>query len=161
MVRKNNNPSSREYVYGSTAYDYKKNNVEKESLQKPKNKRVKKSKNKVKVKLKVLGIVAVLFILSFVCVGRYTAILALSTDIREQKTVVSKLQSENQNISVELAKKNNLKAIEADAINIHNMVEPTKENTFFISVNPLGDNQTKPNKESALSTMQRILGLIY
>ncbi|MEF9951810.1 MAG: hypothetical protein RR840_00315 [Clostridium sp.] len=161
MVRKNNKPNSREYVYGSVAYDYKKKQVEKQGLQKPVKKKVRKSKSRVKLKVKVLGMVAAIFIMSFVCVGRYTAILALSTDIRAQKTAVSTLQSENQNISVELAKKNNLKAIEADAINIHNMVRPTKESTFFISVNPLGDKDTKPSKDSALSTMQRVLGLIY
>ncbi|WP_152668141.1 FtsB family cell division protein [Clostridium cylindrosporum] len=161
---KNNYPKSSGYVYGNVAYDYEKQKkVVKErkpteSL-KPKKK---KSKNKAKIKIKVMLTVFVIFAMAFITVGRYTTILTLSSEIRSEKMEVEKVQKENQNINVDLAKLNNLKAIEDVAISKYGMVKPTKENTYFVSVNPLSKNVTKENKkESALTTMQRILGLIY
>ncbi|MEG0370669.1 MAG: septum formation initiator family protein [Clostridium sp.] len=162
---KNNNPNASGYVYGNAAYDYEKQREvirQKPPLeeQKPKPIKKKSKKSKVKAKLRILSIVGMLFVMSFIAVGRYTAILTLSTDIRTQKTEVKKVQKENQNISVELAKFNNLKYIENDAIMKYNMIRPS--DTHFIDVKPLSSNVTKSqHKESALTTVQRILGLIY
>lgn len=165
MVVKNNNPRTSGYVYGNAAYDYEKQSKvvkekQKQEVQRPKKKKIK--KNKVKVKLKLMLAVAIIFVMSFITVGRYTTILALSSDIRSQKGEVQKIQKENQNINVELAKLNNLKTIESDAINKYFMVKPTKETTYFINVKPLkSENAKVDKKETALNAVQRILGLIY
>lgn len=165
LVMKNNNPkaSGNDYIYGSTAYDYekpKKSIKDKKPIEKPKVKKKKSNKNKAKLKLMLS--VSVVFLMAFITVGRYTAILTLSSDIRDQKQEVQNIQKDNQNVKVELAKLNNTKDIEQEAINKHKMTYPTKENTIFISVAPLKSESPKDKQtESALTTMQRILGLIY
>lgn len=163
MVRKNNNPkaSGNDYVYGSTAYDYDKHKKIDKSKKPVQKSKVKNKKSKSK-KLRLVLCVGVIFFMAFITVGRYTTILTLSSNVREQRKSIEEIQKSNQDIKVKLAKLNDTKAIEEVAINKYNMVYPTNENTYFISVKPLSDKSKKiDKKESALTTMQRILGLIY
>lgn len=164
MVMKNNNPRTSGYVYGNTAYDYetrKKVVKEKKPLESPKPKRKKAKKSKVKVKIKLMSAVAIIFVMAFITVGRYTTILALSSDIRSQKGEIESIKKDNQNINVELAKLNNLNAIESDAKNKYSMVKSTKDNTYYINVKPLKSEASKvEKKESALTALQRMLGLV-
>lgn len=162
MVVKNNSKAN--YVSGNVAYDYEKQKkvtkeVKPSSNIKPKKKKVNKNKDKIKIKLMLsIGIV---FFMAFIVVGRYTTILTLSSEVRADKKEVEKIQKENQNLNVDIAKLNNLNVME-DAIAKYGLIKPTSENTYFISVNPLDKKDTKEDsKKSALTTTQRILGLIY
>ena len=162
MVEKNKKPRTSRYVYGNTAYDLevqRKTVKEEKVSQVPKPKK-RKSKKKYKIKLKIISSVAMIFIMAFIVVGRYTTILTLSNEVRSEKQEIQNIQKENANIKVELAKLNNLEEIKNIATSKYGMIKPTKDVTYYLSVKPLGE-ETKDNKKSALTKMQRILGLIY
>lgn len=163
VVKNKNLKTSNSYVYGSSAYDYDKHREPIEPKKPVRKVKTKKKKIRRK-KLKLILGVAVIFSMAFVSVGRYTTILTLSADIRAQKKEVQAIQKDNQNLKVELAKLNNTRAIEEEAVSKYQMTYPTNKNTYYISVQPLTDKEEKGKnmeKQSALTTVQKILGLIY
>lgn len=158
MVMAKNQRNRNAYVYGNVAYDVK------PRVKKPSKKRVivtKKRKNSLAKKLKLMSAVGILFIVSFITLCRFATIVNLSNEIRKVRTEVASMQKENENIRVEIAKKDNIKQIEMLATKKYGMVAVESKNTVFMTVKPLTAVSNVKQNETAFHMIQRILGLIY
>ncbi|EYE88435.1 hypothetical protein Q428_07915 [Fervidicella metallireducens AeB] len=158
MVMAKNQRSRNTYMYGNVAYDVK------PRVKKPTKKRViitKKKKNSLAKKLKLMSAVGILFIVSFITLCRFATIVNLSNEIRKVRAEVVSLQKDNENIRVEIAKKDNIKQIEMLATKKYGMVAVESENTVFMKVEPLTAVSNTNQKETAFHMIQRVLGLIY
>lgn len=159
MVMVKNKKNSKPYVYGNTAYD-----IHPEKKQEVKNKPRKKKKIKqnkdLKIKLKVISTIGLVFLLSFLTISRFTVIMSMSADIRDIKSEIKKVQKENENIKVDLARMDNIRNIEHVAMNQYGMVVPQRDEVIYIDVKPLVASNEKP-QVTAFQTIQKLLGLIY
>jgi cell division protein FtsL len=154
-----NKKYSRNYMYGSTAYD-----LQPEINKEKKQKNVKKPRKNSKAKFKLMGSVIAISFLSLFILTRFASIVKLTYDVRSIKSEIRKVQEENDNIKVEMAKLNNIKSIEKMAVGKLGMVVPDKKQVVYIDVKPL--TSLKENKElktasEAGKVVQKIFGLIH
>lgn len=157
MVMVKNKKSAKPYTYGNVAYDIQ---PEKESNRKRKAQKSKKPNTALRAKLKIIGMVGILFIFSFLTISRFTVIISMSADVRGIKKQITNIQKENENIKVELANLDNIRKIEDYAVNKYGMVVPEKNQIVFVDVKPL-TNSSEETKFTAFQTIQKLLGLIY
>jgi cell division protein FtsL len=155
MVKSKNQGQS--YTYGNIAYDIK---PEKKKIKKKKRSVKKQSNVKVKDKLKLISYIGVVFLLAFLTIARFTVILKMSADIRDVKSQIKRVQKDNENIRVELARIDNIKSIEEIAVSQYGMVVPKREQIVYVDVKPINRAVEKP-KQTAFQMIQRLLGLIY
>ena len=145
---------SKNYVYGSVAYD-----MQPEISNEKKQIKRRKPKNKVKIKLKMVGNILIIALISLLTLSRFTSIIKLTYDIR---TDIKKVQEANENTRVQMAKMSNIKNIEETAINKLGMVIPDKNQVVYIDVKPL-TSSTEQSKEgtktAANEFIQNIIGL--
>lgn len=156
--RNSKNPRNRSgYVYGNVAYD-----IQPEIKQERKPVKRKKTNSKVKLKLKVVGSIMVVAFISLLTLTRFASMIRLTYDIREVKSDIKKVQEENENTKVQIAKTNSIKGLEETAVNKLGMVIPDKGQIVYMEVEPLTALAEKPEegKKTALNDfVQRIFGL--
>jgi cell division protein FtsL len=157
LVMVKNKNSIKSYTYGNVAYDMQ---PEKESKIKRKARKVKKTNTDLRAKLKVIAMIGMIFVFSFLTISRFTVIISMSADVRGIKKEITKIQKENENIKVELATMDNIKKIEDYAVNKYGMVVPERNQIVYIDVKPL-TNSSEETKFTAFQTIQKLLGLIY
>ncbi|MEY8762325.1 MULTISPECIES: cell division protein FtsL [Clostridium] len=102
-------------------------------------KRIHKNKNenkqkKIKKKLRVLLNICVFFVIGLILIYRYSIIYNMQTDLNSAENNVDNISRQNENLTVELVKYNNLKYIEDDAVNKLKMVVPNKQNAVYIDL---------------------------
>lgn len=149
-----NEKRSYNYTYGNTAYE-----LQPEIVKKEKKKASRRPKKNTKKKLKVMSMIGVVCIFSFLSLARFSAIINLQGNIRFVKSEISKIQKENENLEVDIAESNNIKAVQEVAVNNYKMVYPENSDIVYVDVNPLtlpDDNE----KKSAFQFVQRLLGLL-
>jgi cell division protein FtsL len=153
----NNNASVNSYNYGNTAVEFKPE-VKRVVTKQPKRK--KSAKNESKLKLKMVAVVGVVCIFSFLTLLRFASIINIQGNIRLMKEEIVKIQKDNENIRVDIAKQNNLKKIEEAAVHKYSMATPEINQILYVDVKPLAILQEE-DKTTALQFVQRLLGLIY
>lgn len=155
MVMANNkNP----YSYGNVAYDFEMDIIKEEK--KRKNPKVN-NKKKTKAKLKIMGYVTVLFLLSFLSLCRFAAIIKITNNIHSIKKDIKQAQKQSEDLKVKMAKYNNIKNIEESAIAKYGMVVPDKQNIKYVDVKPLTASASMQQKDDKITFVKRLLGLIY
>ena len=153
----NNNVSKYTYNYGNTAVELK---PEVKREEKPQIKKQRRPKNNLKLKVKMMSIIVIVGVFSFLTLLRFASIVNLQSEIRNVKKEIVEIQKENENIRVQIAKQNNLKKIEELAVSQYKMVEPKLDSILYVDVKPLSLPEEK-EKTTALDFVQRLLGLIY
>lgn len=154
-----NKKYSKNYVYGSVAYD-----IQPEIKHEKKQIKRRKTKSKVKVKLKVVGSIMAIAIISLLTLTRFASIIRLTYDIRTVKSDIKKVQEANENTRVQIAKVSNIKSIEETAVNKLGMIIPDKNQIVYMDVKPLTSltEQSKEGPKTAANEMiQKIFGLIH
>lgn len=154
-----NKKYTKNYVYGSVAYD-----IQPEIKHEKKQIKRRKTKSKVKVKLKVVGSIMAIAIISLLTLTRFASIIRLTYDIRTVKSDIKKVQEANENTRVQIAKVSNIKSIEETAVNKLGMIIPDKTQIVYMDVKPLTSlmEQSKEGPKTAANEMiQKIFGLIH
>lgn len=154
-----NKKYSKNYVYGSVAYDMQ---PEIKNERKP-IKRIK-PKNRVKIKLKMVGNILIIALISLLTLSRFASIIKLTYDIRTVKSDIKKVQEANENTRVQMAKMSNIKSIEETAISKYGMVIPDKSQVVYIDIKPLTsltEQSKEGTKTAANEFVQKIFGLIH
>lgn len=132
LVVEKNKKNYGNYTYGSVAYD-----LEPKVLKEKKTVKQKKNKSNAKNKLKLIFTIGILASCSFIILARYASITKMTYNIRGIKSDISKMQNQNENISVEIAKQNNIKSIETAAVGQYGMVMPENKDVVYVDVKPL------------------------
>lgn len=102
---------------------------------------------KVKKKLKVLLNICVFFIIGLTLIYRYSVIYNMQTELNSVESNISDINRQNENLTVELVKYNNLEYIEKNAESKLNMVVPDKGNAVYTNLNkPIIKNQVDTDK---------------
>jgi cell division protein FtsL len=153
---KNNMPSNN-YTYGNTAVELIPE-IKREEKREVKIKR--KPKNKFGLKIKMICVIGIVCVFSFLTLLRFASIINLQGNIRTIKGDIVKIQKDNENLRVNIALQNNLKKIEEVAVNQYKMVEPQLNSIIYVDVKPLTLPEEK-EKTTAFQFVQRFLGLIY
>lgn len=154
-----NKKYSKNYVYGSVAYD-----IQPEIKREKKPVKRVKTRNKAKIKLKMVGSIMVIAVISLLTLTRFASIIRLTYDIRTAKSDIKKVQETNENTRVQMAKASNIKSIEETAVNKLGMVIPDKSQIVYIDVKPLTSivEQSKTGTETAASeVIQKLFALIH
>ncbi|KAA8668112.1 hypothetical protein F3O63_14875 [Clostridium sp. HV4-5-A1G] len=89
---------------------------------------------KVKKKLKVILNICVFFVVGLTLIYRYSIIYNMQTELNSVESNISDINRQNENLTVELVKYNNLKYIEENAMNKLKMVVPNKQNAVYINL---------------------------
>lgn len=89
---------------------------------------------KVKKKLKVIRNICVVFVVGVILVYRYCAIYNAQTELNSIENNISKINKQNENLTVELVKYNNLEYIEDSAVNKLQMKIPDKGNAVYTNL---------------------------
>lgn len=156
--RNSKNPRNKSnYVYGNVAYD-----IQPEIKHEKKPVKRKKANNKVKLKLKVVGSIMVVAFISLLTLTRFASMIRLTYDIREVKSDIKKVQEENENTKVQIARMSSIKGIEETAVNKLGMVIPDKGQIVYMEVEPLTalTEEHEEGRRTALNDfVQRIFGL--
>jgi cell division protein FtsL len=149
---------SKNYVYGSTAYD-----LQPETNDEKRQKVVKKPKKNQKSKFKLMGNVIAISIISLFILTRFASIVKLTYDVRAVKSEIRKVQEENENIKVEIAKSDNIRSLEQAAVGKLGMIIPDKKQIVYIDVKPLTSLKENTGKKTASAgeVVQKIFGLIH
>lgn len=156
---KRNTRNTRNYVYGSVAYD-----IQPEIKHDKKPIRRKKTNNRVKIKLKMIGSIMVIGLVSLLTLTRFASMIRLTYDIRGVKAEIKKVQEANENTRVQMAKMSNIKSIEETAVNKLGMVIPEKAQVVYMDVKPLTaltEESKEGTKTATNEFMQKIFGLIH
>jgi cell division protein FtsL len=157
LVMVKDKKNAKPYTYGNVAYDIQ---SEKKSKKRIKTRKNKKTNTALRAKLKIIGMIVMIFIFSFLTISRFTVIISMSADVRSIKREITNMQKENENIRVELARMDNIKEIENKAVTQLGMIVPEKNQIVYMDVKPLAES-TENTKASAFQTIQKLLGLIY
>lgn len=155
MEKKHINYSN--YTYGSVAYDFEPAVVEKKKINKGKSKKV--NSKKVKNRLRLISFICLMSALSLFVLSRYSHIVKMTYDVRSIKKEIVKMQKQNDNVAVEIAKHNNIRNIETAALNQFGMVVPPKDMVIYVDIKPLTPLEEE-NKSKNDSFIHRILGFI-
>ncbi|PRR86588.1 Cell division protein FtsL [Clostridium luticellarii] len=91
---------------------------------------------KVKKKLKVLLSICVFFIIGLTLIYRYSVIYNMQTELNSLESNISSINKQNENLTVELVKYDNLEYIEKNAANSRmGMIVPDKGNAVYVNLN--------------------------
>ena len=142
------------YTYGNLAYEIPAEEKENQKVSSAKNK-----KTSVKLKLRAITYVLAIFSLSFLVLCRFAYIYKVNNDLRAVNQELKVAENNNENVSLEIAKLNNIKNIEDTALKA-GMVIPDKVNIHYISAKPLTAEPVEPEQKTA-SLVQRLFGIIY
>lgn len=124
------------YNYGSVAYELQPEvEIKKGKEQKPK--QVKSNKKANLVKLKLVTYVMALSLAGLAITSRFAIITNLSGNNRKINAEIKQAQSLNQDLTVELAKINNLRHVDQIASEEYMMVSPDNKNTVYINAQGL------------------------
>lgn len=156
MEKKHVNYSN--YTYGSVAYDFEPTVVEKKKINKGKSKKV--NSKKAKNRLRLISFIGLMSVLSLFVLSRYSHIVKMTYDVRSIKKEIVKMQKQNDNVAVEIAKHNNIRNIETAALNQYGMIVPPKDMVIYVDIKPLTPLEEE-NKSENNSFIHRILGFIY
>lgn len=154
LVMKKNQLNYNNYAYGSVAYDFEPVVEKKKKINKGKKVNYKANQKRLKLIL-FIGLVSVL---SFFVLCRYSHIIKMTYDVRSIKKDIVKMQKMNEDITVEIAKHNNIRNIETAALN-NGMIVPPKEKVIYVDIKPLtplGEEKKRENN----SFVHKILGFI-
>ena len=154
-----NKKQSKNYVYGSVAYD-----IQPEIKKEKKPIKRTKTKNKVRVKLKMVRSIFIISVISFLTLTRFASMIRLTYDIRTVKSEIKKIQETNENTRVQMAKLSNIKGLEETAVGKLGMKIPDKTQVVYIDVKPLtssGEQLREGKKTAANEFIQKIIGLIH
>lgn len=154
LVVEKNKKNYGNYTYGSVAYDLEPKVVKEKKVVKQKAK-----KRNVKNKLKLMVSIVIITICSFGILTRYAAITKKTYNIRSIKSDISKMQKQNENISVDIAKQNNIRSIETVAVGQYGMVMPENNSLVYVDVKPLTPLKAETPTNSN-SFFHKILGFI-
>lgn len=154
-----NDKYQKHYTYGNVAYELQPQIEHEEKIKKqPK----KDTKAELKVKFKLMGLVAVLTVFSFLLLCRFAQINTLTAKIRTVKNDIKVAQKENENLEVQIARIDNIKDIESKAVGKYGMIIPDRSAIVYVDVKQLALNEDQNDKKAtAYETVQRLLGLIY
>lgn len=154
LVVEKNKKNYGNYTYGNVAYELEPKVVKEKKVVKRKNK-----KNNVKNKLKLIFSIGLLTVFSFIILTRYAAITKMTYNIRSIKSDVAKMQKLNENITVEIAKQNNIRSVEKLATGKYGMVMPESKNVVYVDVKPLTPLKSE-TKTTSNSLFNKIIGFI-
>lgn len=147
------------YTYGNVAYKLQ---PEIEHQEKVKKQPKKNNKAQINIKLKMMGLLGVLTVCSFLLLCRFAQINTVTGNIRTIKSEIKSVQKENENLEVNIASVNNIKDIENNAVSKYGMIVPDKNAVVYIDVKKLTVNEETDTKNvSVFDSVQRLLGLIY
>ncbi len=156
--RSSKSPRNRSgYVYGNVAYD-----IQPEIKHERKPVKRKNTNNRLKLKLKVVRSIMVIAFISLLTLTRFASMIRLTYDIREVKADIKKVQEENENTRVQMAKMSSIKSIEDTAINKLGMIIPDKGQIVYMEVEPLTalTEKSEAGKKTAFNDLvQKIFGL--
>ncbi|MEA5008388.1 hypothetical protein [Clostridium tyrobutyricum] len=106
---------------------------------KPTVKKVKVKKNnrkkQTKHKIKVMRNIGIVFVIGVVLIARYSIIYNMQMQLNSTQNRVDKINKQNENLTVELVKYNNLGYIEDTAINKLHMIQPQKSSAVYADLN--------------------------
>lgn len=125
-------------------------NREKEKL-----KREKLRQKRIKNKAKILRNILLIFVIGLLLVGRYCIIYNMQTQLNSINNDISKLNSKNEQLKVNLVQYNNIQYIESTAINKLHMVFPNKTSIVYTDLDKKNISTT-PQKESRETKEQNI-----
>jgi cell division protein FtsL len=154
-----NDKYQKHYTYGNVAYEIQPQINHEEKVKK---KIKKNTKAEINIKLKMMGLIGMLTVCSFLLLCRFAQINTLTGNLRSLKSDIKSVQKENENLEVQIARVNNIKDIESKAVSTYGMVVPDKSAVVYIDIKQFASNEEKNvKKASAFESVQRLLGLIY
>lgn len=133
--------------------DYSKS--EEKNRQEERLKREKLRQRRIKNKAKTLRNIILVFVIGLLLVGRYCIIYNMQTQSNSIDRDMSKLNSENEQLKVNLVQYNNIQYIESTAINKLHMVFPNKTSVVYTNLDKK-NIETTPQKESEETKGQSI-----
>ena len=134
-----------------------------EEVKKERLKKLRKAKQRLKKKLKVIRTISLSFVVGIILVGRYCVIYNMQMELNSVKTNINEVNTENENLKVELVKYNNLQHIEEIAVNKLQMVAPDKGAAIYVNLDKENIKiaekkvQDKIEKENLWTKLRKIL----
>lgn len=109
-------------------------------------------------KLKVLRNIAIIFVAGVVLIARYSIIYNMQQKLSFAQTRVNELSRENENLTVDLVKYNNLQYIEDNAVKKLHMSEPEKSLAVYADLNKpiVKDEASQKNNKKINSILDMI-----
>lgn len=88
--------------------------------------KIRNKKKNTRSKLKVIRNIAIVFAVGIMLIARYSIIYNMQNELSSTQNRVNELNRENENLTVDLVKYNNLQYIEDNAVKKLHMAEPEK-----------------------------------
>ncbi len=79
--------------------------------------------------------IGIVFVIGVVLIARYSIIYNMQMQLNSTQNRVDKINKQNENLTVELVKYNNLGYIEDTAINKLHMIQPQKSSAVYADLN--------------------------
>lgn len=157
MIVADNDSREYEYIYGNTAYDYRKKEY-KDINKKNRELNRKNYINSLKKKVKSLAICFIMMIMSTIIVGRYATIINLNQQNLALKKNISENRKINEDLKLQLMKYENIKEINEVATNNLNMIRPDTVNIIHIRLDstPLDLNNKEDIPDSSITIIDKI-----
>ena len=112
---------------------------------------------------RVIGIIFLSFLIGVLLIGRYAAVYNMQKDITKVKTQIHNLNMENENLTVQLVKANNIQQIEETAKTKLHMITPDNNKVIHIETTKdyfaKNTNDDKKNKQEDL--IARIKNILF
>jgi cell division protein FtsL len=141
-----------------------KKNEEYEKLRKARQESLKRNQQlRINKKLKVLLCISAVFILGIAMIYRYSVIYDMEKQVGKERSIESKLQIDNDNIKIQLAKYNDINKIEEFAINKLHMVQPDKGAAIYMDLNKSNfkDSSKKVIKNEGNDILNKIKSFLF
>lgn len=111
----------------------------------------------IKHKLRIMRNIAIVFIVGMVLIARYSIIYNMQNQLTTVQNNIDRLSRENDNLTVELVKYNNLEYIEENAIKKLHMIQPEKSTAVYADLNkPIIKQETNYKSNKKLSNIWNI-----
>ncbi len=118
---------------------------------------------KVKRHARIIGMILISFSIGVLLIGRYAAVYNMQKNLTKIKTEIHNLSMENENLTVQLVKANNIQQIEEAAKTKLQMITPNKNNIIYMEATKdyfaKNTNEEKKNKQEDL--IARIKSILF
>jgi cell division protein FtsL len=133
------------------------NNAIEVQQQSPETVKRRKKRRNPKHKVSTIRNIAIVFVVGVVLVARYSMIYNMQLQLTSIQNRVDDVNRQNENLTVELVKYNNLEYIEDNAIHKLHMIQPQKSSAVYADLNKPIINQETSDKDDSSNIIQKII----